>query len=307
MDLPPIPKPATLARLIRDASNVQQTQVFSGGACNILDAGGNLLRNAERDPINEWLSERGVYFFDPQIHPDTHQMEYDYNIHHKLEIAARKSAGVNLYEVSPRSFGAITSFEIAADRFRYKEPMIIYFSDGDPTADTIPHHNAKGHPLFEPLGIRDHEPAMRAHYREFIKNGNNARKYVMQFAREMQALTVTFDEEIHKGDMIITPTRLHASDLFAAIVKAASGERIFINFTGGSAARDEKGNPIMQAPINPPEVQMLALLDQYVDEGNQLRRAIAELMQVNVFVRIVYTQKSAILALEEVLKIKGIL
>jgi len=34
---------------------------------------------------------------------------------------------------------------------------------------------------------------------------------------------------------------------------------------------------------------MRALLDQYVDEGNELRRSIAELVSINVFVRVVYT------------------
>ena len=49
------------------------------------------------------------------------------------------------------------------------------------------------------------------------------------------------------------------------------------------------------------------LLDQYVDEGNELRKAIAELVHVNVFTRVVYTQKSAILALEELLRIKNLI
>ena len=61
------------------------------------------------------------------------------------------------------------------------------------------------------------------------------------------------------------------------------------------------------APENPREVEMLALLDQYVDEGNELRRSIAKLIDITVFTRVVYTQRSAISALEEVLKVEGIL
>ncbi|MBZ0303382.1 MAG: hypothetical protein K8J31_26805 [Anaerolineae bacterium] len=52
---------------------------------------------------------------------------------------------------------------------------------------------------------------------------------------------------------------------------------------------------------------MLALLDQYVDEGNALRRSIAELVGVTVFTRVVYTQRSAIMALDEVLRASQIL
>jgi hypothetical protein len=42
--------------MTRDLAEAQKTQVFSGGAYNILDAGVNLLRNAERDAINDWLT-----------------------------------------------------------------------------------------------------------------------------------------------------------------------------------------------------------------------------------------------------------
>jgi hypothetical protein len=82
---------------------------------------------------------------------------------------------------------------------------------------------------------------------------------------------------------------------------------VFVTFTGGESARDNLGNPVFRVPEAPLKVEMEALLDQYLDEGNALRRSIAELVQISVFVRIVYTQRSAILALEEVLKIKEVL
>jgi len=293
--------------LSQDIDTVHLTQVFSGGACNILNGKGELLRNKERDPINDWLTEQDIYFFDPQIHPDTHGTEYNYAVHSKIEIAARDAAKINLYEVSPRTFGGITSFEIAADHFRFHEPMVIYYSDGKDGQDTIPVHSTKGHPLFAPMGMENDETAMRAHYKEFIKNGNNVRKYLMTFAREMDTLTVTFDETPRKGDKVISPDRIHAADLFEAVVHASAGERVFVNFSGGMSILDEKGNPRFIAPDNPPEMVMHALLDQYVDEGNELRRRIAELVEISVFVRVVYTQRSAIQALEEVLRIKGLL
>ncbi|MBC8100400.1 MAG: hypothetical protein H7Y11_13230 [Armatimonadetes bacterium] len=283
------------------------TQVFSGGACNLLDATGTLLRNRERDRINNWLTERSIRFFDPQIHPETHGVDYDYHEHHPLELAARAAAKVNLYEVSPRSFGGITSFEIAADHFRRHEPMVIYYSDGDPDQDTLPAHTPRGHPLFVPHGIRMYEAARQAHYKEMIKNANNIRKYLMQFAFELTTLTVTFDNVTHPNDIAISPTRMHAADLFRAVVKAASGDRIIVTFTGGKDARDERGNPIFLTPNDPSEVEIKALLDQYLDEGNELRRAIAQLIDINVFTRVVYTQRSAIIAMEELLRVKGML
>ena len=65
--------------------------------------------------------------------------------------------------------------------------------------------------------------------------------------------------------------------------------------------------PRFLAPDDPPEIEKEALLDQYVDEGNELRRAIANLIEISVFVRVVYTQKSVLLALREVLEIKGLI
>jgi len=294
-------------KLVREMVDVTKTQVFSGGACNILDADGNLLRNTERDPINEWLTDVDLWFFDPQIHPDTHGEEYNYRKHHPLELAARKAAGINLYEVSPRTFGGITSFEIASDHFREHEPMVIYFSDGNKNRDIIPAYSDRGHPLFVPFGIEYSQKAKDAHYQEFIKNGNNMRKYLMGFARQMDTLTVTFGSEEQNSDIVISPERMHAADLFRAVVMASSGRRVIVTFIGGPETRDDFGNPMFLAPPNPPEIEKEALLDQYVDEGNELRRAIASLVEISVFVRVVYTQKSVLLALEEVFKIKGLL
>ncbi len=286
---------------------VHLTRVFSGGACNIISADGQLLRNAERDPINDWLSARSLRFFDPQIHPDTHGVEYEFEKHFKLEVAARRVAKINLYEISPRTFGGITSLEIAADRFRWREPLVLYYSDGDPLRDSIPVHSMMGHPLFAPYGLRDNETAMRAHYREMIKNANNMRKHLVAIAQDMSGLTITFSDYSRASDIVVTPERMHAADLFRAVAQAAAMQRVNINFTGGERARDARGNPLFLAPDDPQEVQRLALLDQYLDEGNELRRAIAELIGVNVFVRVVYTQKSAVLALEEVLRLKGLI
>lgn len=283
------------------------TQVFSGGACNIRDKEGNLLRNSERDGINDWLSKKRIIFFDPQIHPDTHGEEYNYAKHSKLEIAAREAATLNLYEISPRTFCGISSLEIAADHFRWEEPMVLYYSDGNTLEDRIPDHSDKGHPLFVPYGIHRNEAADKAHYREMVKNANNMRKYLMHFAREMGALTVTFSGRPGPNDVVITSDRMHAADIFEAVVRASSGERVFVHFDDDDTQRDEKGNPLFNAPTQPREMEMHALLDQYVDEGNELRTRIAELIGVNVYVRVVYTQRSAILALEELLILKKML
>src|SRR5690606_31727863 len=134
----------------------------------------------------------------------------------------------------------------------------------------------------------------------------NMRKYLMHLAREMVGLTVTFSDNPHSHYQI-EADRMHAADLFEAVVRALSGERIFVNFPSGETYRDMDGNPLFVCTQAPRRAELHAWLDQYVDEGNALRKRIAELVGVNVFTRVVYTQKSAILGLEELLMLSNLL
>ena len=292
--------------LTRTLDETKEILVFSGGACNIRDETGKLLRSTERDPINEFLSKNNILFFDPQIHPDTHGTTYTYDIHQPMEVAARKHAKINLFEISPRTFGGATSLEIAVDEHQFNDPSIIYFSDGVHHTDVIPIHSADGYPLFEPYGIHDNDLARATHYKEYIKNANRLRRYLMKFAEDLSALTITFGEEVFEGDIAVTPHRMHSADIFRAVVRAAKGTRTIINFTGGEDARDEQGYPIFIAPENPRPADIQSSLDQYLDEGNELRRAIADLVRINVLSRVVYTQHAAIDALKDMLHVTGI-
>lgn len=292
---------------VNEMYRVHLTQVFAGGACNIMDEQGILQRNAERDRINDWLTEQKIVFFDPQIHLDTHGEDYDYGKHHPLELAARQAAKVNLYEISPFTFGGITSLEIAIDHLRRREPTVIYYSDGDANQDVFPPHTPReGYPLFTPKGIRSSAANAQAHYREFRKAGNLMRRYILNLAGELETLTVTFGGQARKGELHITPTRIHAVDLFTAAIRAAGGKRVVVNFPADKGTMDDKGFPLFVLPDHPAETQLYALLDQYVDQGCALRRAIAELVEIGVYLRVVYTQQSAILALEEMLRAVGI-
>ncbi len=293
-------------KLTQEIEQAHKAQVFSGGACNILDEEGHLLRNGERDTINDWLTEKNLFIYDPQVHPDTHGEEYVFEKHSQIEILARAAAKLNLYEISPRTFCGITSLEIAIDHFKWHEPMVLYFSDGQKDEDTIPEHDEFGSPRFVPYGINQSDTANRAHYNEMRKNANNMRKFLMKLARDMRNLTISFSRTSTPRDVVITPDRMHAADIFEAVVKALKGERVFIHFPSEITPQDKNGNPMFTCPENPAEYELHAWLDQYVDAGNELRAKIAELVNVNVFVRVVYTQKMAILALEELIHLKKI-
>ena len=293
--------------LASDLSEIGETKVFSGGACNILDGTGKLLRNTERDKINDWLTENNIRLYDPQIHPDTHGREYQFDMDHVLEVAARHHALVSLYEISPRTFGGATSLEIAMDEFILDHATIIFFSDGKDHVDVIPDHSPQGFPLFVPYGLPRDPNAQEAHYKEMVKNANRMRKYLMRFAQDLSSLTITFNNRSLDSDIEITPFRMHAADIFEAVVTASGGKRVIVNFTGDNDSLDEQGNPVFLAPTNPPPVQRSLLLDQYIDEGNALRKAVSNLVKINVLVRVVYTQRDVINALEDLMRVKNVL
>lgn len=293
--------------LASNLSEISDTKVFSGGACNILDEHGNLLRNSERDMINDWLTEKEIRLYDPQIHPDTHGREYQFEVDHVLELAARNQSLVSLYEISPRTFGGATSLEIAMDEFILDHATIIFFSDGKDHVDVIPDHSKSGFPLFVPYGIHGDIKAQEAHYKEMVKNANRMRKYLMRFAQDLNTLTITFNNQSLNSDIEVTPFRMHAADIFEAVVTAAGGERVIVNFAGDDDSRDKQGNPLFLAPESPPPVQRSLLLDQYLDEGNALRQAISNLVKINVHVRVVYTQRDVINALEDLMRVKHVI
>lgn len=291
------------AQTLEDAARVK---VFSGGACNIRDSSGALLRNSERDTVNDWLTRRSVLFYDPQIHPDTHGCEYEYEVHHRLEQAARSASQITLFEVSPHTFCGVTSIEIAVEVFSLEKPTIIFFSDGHEDRDLMPIHSKDGYPLFAPRGLNDSPEAMRAHLDEMVKNANRMRQYLMLFAEKLGALTISFSDRAYEGDIVIRSDHMDAARLFEAVVHSANGKRTNVNFIGGEETRDERGVPRMKLPDNLREMQLRAYLDQYVDEGNELRRAICKLVHINVFMRVVFTQEATIHALDNLLRYRNL-
>jgi hypothetical protein len=202
----------------------------------------------------------------------------------------------------------VTSIELAVDQFHLDHPTIVFFSDGTDHKDVIPKHSKKGHPLFRPYGVEDEEnpEAMRAHYNECVKNANRMRQYLVKFAQELGGLSINFGDQAYEGDVVISPHRIHAVDIFQAVVWAASGKRVNVTFTGGDNARDAKGYPLFLAAKTPKPVDLTTVLDQYMDEGNALRKTICEMVTVNVFTRVVYTQRAVTHELDDLRRLAGL-
>ena len=292
--------------VIRDTAMVRYTQVFLGGACKLIDDGGEFIRNSSRDSICNWLTQKDIRFFDTQLFSDTDSCEYDYRNYFKLVEMAREQAVVNFYEISPRNFGALTALEIFVDHLHHNKPMVIFFSSGS-QEDRIPDHTDRGYPLFVPYGIHYNENSSKANYKELVTVANNMRDYTLRIARQWGSLTITFSGRAGPNDIVLTPDRIHASDILTGIVLAGEGQRVFVHFDDATTNRDEKGNPLINLPTHPREMEMHALLDQYVDEGNELRKRVSELVRNNAYVRIVYSVRAAILALEELLQFKRVM
>lgn len=163
-----------------------RTVVFSGGACNAITPTGTLGRNTARDSLNAWLDEKGIPLFDPQIHPETHGRDYDYDQDGPAEQAARAAATVTLYQIGDETQAAVTCMEIVRDALTRKQ-LVIWLSGST---------DAKNRPLFAPAGSpQSDNPVVAAHIAEYLKNGTNVRKNVVAFVSGLPNVTVVRTEE----------------------------------------------------------------------------------------------------------------
>lgn len=162
-----------------------KTAVFSGGMSNFVDPTGKLVRNKTRDELNQWLNSQGIYFYDPQIHPDTHGRNYNYDVDGPAEKAARAAAKVLIYQIGSETQSIGTSFEILTDVAAGRK-VIVWFSGP----------LEKGKPIFAPFGLEqlpvirngfghskkvEQHPAVTAQLAEFKKGGTQVRKELIAF------------------------------------------------------------------------------------------------------------------------------
>lgn len=160
------------------------TTVFSGGACNTITVEGQKTRSTGRDSLNDWLEELGIPFFDPQIHPDTHGRDYDYDQDGPAEQVARAVAQVTLYEIAGGTLGAVTHLEALADALRGKDNVVIWFNSS---------LDAKGKPLFEPLiDVSSVQGLAAVHLTEYKIGGDNVRKNLVAFVGKLPNVTIVY-------------------------------------------------------------------------------------------------------------------
>ena len=164
--------------------DADKTAVFSGGACNAIDAVGNKVRNVGRDGLNDWLNELGIPFFDPQIHEDTHGRGYDYDIDGPAEQKARKLAKVTLYEVAPDTLGGVTCLEVLRDVLSGKK-VVLWFSGPDSAFD------AKGRAKFTPaIDLSNVEGLAAIHLAQYVDGGTKLRANLMAFIKGLDNVII---------------------------------------------------------------------------------------------------------------------
>ena len=158
-----------------------QTVVFSGGACNVIDKEGNNVRNTERDQLNTWLNDQNIPFFDPQIHPDTHGREYDWDIDGPAEKSARDNADVTIYQIGNDTQAVSTCLEVIRDAGENKNVILLLTGNFD----------TKGNPIFEPeVEIPDDGSTISVHLKQYVDNGNKGRKNILAFVKNDPNVTI---------------------------------------------------------------------------------------------------------------------
>ncbi len=162
-----------------------QTLVFSGGACNIIDRDGNSVRNPGRDGVNDWLDANGILFFEPQIHLDTHDRDYDWDIDGPAEQAARENARVTLYQIGDDTMAGVTCLEVLRDAGKGKNVVIWLTGVQD----------VKGNPVFSPnVDVEAVEGVLGVHLGQYVKNGTQLRKNLVAFTKDMSNVTICRSE-----------------------------------------------------------------------------------------------------------------
>lgn len=104
-------------------------EVLMGGACATVTTEG-VVRNTGRDPIGVWLTNKGISFFEVQIHPTTHGREYDWNLDCAKERLVRQMALVRLYEIRPDTISGVTHEEIFDDHTKKRRTIVWFNGEG---------------------------------------------------------------------------------------------------------------------------------------------------------------------------------
>lgn len=172
-----------------DGADAKRARVFSGGACSVLTADGQSVRNTQRDALNKWLDDKSIDFFDPQIHPDSHGRAYDYEEDGPAEQAARAAAEVTLYQIGPHTMAAITCLEVMYDVASGKKKVILWLSGGDEAFDS------HGRPQFQPIGNLAAEGPAGVHLSEYVNTGTKLRANLLSFLDGSPNFTIVRSEQ----------------------------------------------------------------------------------------------------------------
>lgn len=167
-------------------SDASRSVVFAGGTSNVMTAAGDLTRNTARDGIHALLAQLAVPFYDPQIHPETHGRDYNYDVDGPAEQAARAASKLTVYELGGGAQGCVTAMEIISDAAAGKN-LLVWLNT--PAAD------GKGlafTPALDLATIAD--KAALGHAKEYIKNGTNLRKSLKSFLAKYPSVTVVSSE-----------------------------------------------------------------------------------------------------------------
>lgn len=298
--------------------------VFVGGACNIVDQNGKLVRNVGRDKINTKLSKLGIVIFDPQIHPLTHKRGYVYELDadgEKLVVDRTRNA---LFEIRPDTAGPVTCFEVlrnARKGSKGTNNRVVLVDGFDPVERVLD---------FRPKGIAEGamtEAARRMHFSEYEKNANNMRKELINMMRTDKHLSseenprgnlkIVMDKEkegdsehevkllVYQGaDHIeITNKKAHFKDLLKAFKLSGDGKDIVVYFRG--TTKDKKGNPTVsfgEYPTRPSKTKgaqediigAMKMATRYIEEVNEMRRLFVTYLDQDKDTDIVSSQEEAL-------------
>lgn len=278
--------------MVPDLADVELIDLFSGGSCNIIGPDGNHTENTKRLLLNLWANQF-INVADPQLGTNT---PWKWEVHGIAEVEARKHARCRLYELSSRTFGALTCFEISIDVAQMargkldKKHVLVVFDENV---------NAAGIPEFKPYSVDLENPAkiptavLLAHFKEALAAGNKMRKYFIKEVATNSLLYVT-QTEAETSALIgqlggqrvttfkLTKRKLHAGELAAAITATfTTRQPVIVQFEEFDDTPSYEPIPLgFDGEVTPEWVEankaiVLMVLAEYLQEGNNMRKALS--------------------------------
>jgi len=262
--------------------------IFSGGSSNFIDGEtGIKMDGKSRDDINDLLNELGLAFFDPEVSEETHGRNYIYEIDGPVEQLARLLSqlnGMQFFSVDKKSLSGVTILELIMDTM-----LSIQGGSGEiNAAEIITLADAQFEPEFPEKMRLGYWSVLEAHLEEFAKAERNMRKSFVDFAKQIDNLTISYgqsnqglEENNSSVKQYVFEKNEPISDTLVEILieaKQNPNSAIEVVFKDVASKKDFSGVDVVGA-MKKKHIMRAEIFKNYKEMGNRMRARLISHLQ----------------------------